>query len=169
MKGPFVTLPVRRLAAALVLGAALVTSGCGTTQANRAAVVDGSVISETEVQTAQAQINEAFPTANLSMQDTLSRLIRAPYEIDYVAAHGNPQSESVARSQYPGQDPDPATIELLRGELSRQFLDETGKQEVTKTLQALHVTVNPRYGVFDAGSAEIVPTLPGWVQQASSQ
>ncbi len=104
MKGPLVTTPVRRVAAALALGAALVTAGCGTTEAGRAATVDGRVITENEVQVAQAQINKTFPGANLTGDQVLGRLIGAPVYLDEIAQQGAPVSESLARTAYQQQD-----------------------------------------------------------------
>ena len=44
------TLTVRRVVAVSALAGALVTAGCGSLETDRAATVDGRVISETEVQ-----------------------------------------------------------------------------------------------------------------------
>ncbi len=164
MKGLPVTLPVRRVAAALALGVALATAGCGTAEAGRAATVDGRVITEDEVQTAQSQINTAFPDANLTTDDVLTRLINAPYVLDFAAQQGNPQSASVARSNFPaGMDPAPETIELLRGQYALQFLQQAGQQIPVETFQKLQVEVNPRYGSYDASTAAVAASLPTWV------
>ena len=121
MKGLLVTLPVRRVAAALALGVALATAGCGSLEAGRAATVDGRVITETEVQTAQSQFNDGLPATPTSRPTTSSaRLINAPYVLDFAAKHGQPpQSASVARSNLrrtADAHPAPETIELLRGQ-----------------------------------------------------
>ena len=52
-------LTVRRSLAVLAAGAALVTAGCGTSDSgpDRAAVVDGTVISQTELLSAMNEVN----------------------------------------------------------------------------------------------------------------
>ncbi len=180
MKGHFVTLPVRRLAAALVLGAALVTSGCGNTQANRAAVVDGHVIPETEVQEAMAQINEMQPALfqqALTPSGTLTALVRAPVILDYLGKKGFVASESRARQEARDRgvpDPGDGTLQIIRfataltdANTSGNFGD-TETIELSEALRAQDVVVNPRYGEFDSESAAIAPTVPGWIEPYNS-
>ena len=90
-KGQLVTLPVRRLVAVLALGAALVTAGCGTTRAGPAAVVDGSVISQSDVTSAMQQVNSMDPVllqSELTPSGTLTALIQAPVILDFLAERG---------------------------------------------------------------------------------
>jgi hypothetical protein len=181
VKGPFVTLPVRRLAAALVLGAALVTSGCGNTQANRAAVVDGHVIPETEVQQAMSQINSMQPALfqqALTPSGTLTALVRAPVILDYLGQRGFVASESEARQEARNRgvsDPGDGTLEIIRFATALTNANTSGKfgetetLELSQALQQQDVVVNPRYGVFDAESAAITQTLPAWIEQNASQ
>lgn len=163
------TLPVRRLAAALALGAALATTGCGVGDAGRAATVDGRVISEDEVQEVRRQINATFPTANLSPADVLSRLIQAPVILDFATQQGAPVSESVARQAYTGQEsssggePTAETLQLLRAELAFQGLQQSGAQIPVTSFEQLDVEVSPRYGTFDPQSASVAAALPEWV------
>lgn len=170
MKGLLVTLPVRRVAASLALGLALVTAGCGTTEAGRAATVDGRVITEDQVRTARAEINKAFPDANLSASDVLYRLIQAPYVIDYVAKQGAPQSASVARANFPATaDPSEEAVELLRGQYARQAVEQAGQQVPADLLAKVKVVVNPRYGTFDPAKAELTASQPDWVKPAATK
>ncbi|MGG5259510.1 hypothetical protein [Phycicoccus avicenniae] len=163
------TLPVRRVAAALALGAALVTAGCGTTEAGRAATVDGRVITQDQVATAQAEINKAFPNANLSSSAVLARLINAPYQLDFVAQQGSPQSESVARANFPaGTDPSPEAVEVLRGELAIAYLQQAGVSIPMAVFEKLKVEVNPRYGTYDPSTASLTPTTPSWIKPAGA-
>ena len=163
------TLPVRRVIAALVLGGALVTSGCGANEANQAAVVDGTVITETEVQTAQRQINATFPSANLTVSNVLSRLIQAPVVLSFAEEQGSPVSETVARSLYEqqeawdGEDPARSTVEVLRAELAIQGLQQSGAQVPVSEFETLRVRLNPRYGTFDPATASVATSMPAWI------
>lgn len=184
MKGPLVTTPVRRVAAALALGAALVTAGCGTTEAGRAATVDGRVITENEVQVAQAQINKTFPGANLTGDQVLGRLIGAPVYLDEIAQQGAPVSESLARTAYQQQDtydgeaPADETLEVLRAQLAIQQLAQSGASVPTEALTKLKVDVNPRYGAFDASkltewdavqsTAGLATSTPDWIKTVTT-
>jgi hypothetical protein len=170
-----VTLPVRRLAAALVLGAALVTAGCGTTEANRAAVVDGRVISETTVQETMAQLNTMEPPLfqeAFTPTYTLTTLLRAPVAIDYLADKGFVASESVARQAAAERgidDPGPGTLEVIR--FATAISDASGQGafgdaeniELSEALRQQDVEVNPRYGEFDPDSFAVSVTVPSWV------
>ena len=76
------TLSVRRSVAVLAVGAALVLAGCGGPAGpDRAAVVDGRVISETAVQSAMSEINSMNPALlqdKLTPTGTLTALVQAP-------------------------------------------------------------------------------------------
>lgn len=170
------TLPVRRLAVALVLGVALVTTGCGTTEANRAAVVDGDVITETEVQDAMSQVNAMEPALlqqPLTPSSTVTALVRAPVVLDYLAGKGFVASESMARqtAQERGvTDPADSTIEFIRFVTALTDVNTTGQFgqeesiELSDALRAQDVVVNPRYGEFDAETAAVVVTTPAWIE-----
>jgi hypothetical protein len=180
VKGPLVTLPVRRLAVALVLGAALVTAGCGTTEANRAAVVDGAVITETEVQDAMVQVNAMDPALveqPLTPSATVTLLVRAPVVLDYLAGKGVVASESAARQEARDRgvpDPAPSTIEIIRyanvlteAGRSGQF-GQTESIELSEALRAQDIVVNPRYGEFDPETAAVTLTTPAWIEPYNS-
>lgn len=175
MKGPLVTLPVRRLAAALALGAALVTAGCGTTEANRAAVVDGRVITETTVQETMTQLNAMQPPlfqAALTPTDTLTTLLRAPVATDYLAEKGFVASDSLARQAAAERgivDPGEGTIEVIRFATAISEANSEGafgdaeNIELSEALRQQDVEVNPRYGEFDPDTVAVTLTLPSWV------
>jgi hypothetical protein len=170
-----VTLPVRRAAAALALGVALVTAGCGNTQANRAAVVDGTVIQETTVQHAMSEINGMQPallSQPLTPSTTLTALIQAPVILDYLAGKDIVSSESMARqeaSQRGVRDPSSGTLEIIRLATALQTAQDSGSLgqaeavELSDTLRKQKITVNPRYGTFDPETATVSVTMPGWI------
>ena len=95
------TLSVRRTVAVLAAGAALVTAGCGSPDSgpDRAAVVDGEVISETDLRSAMNEINEMEPALleqELTPSGTLTALVQAPVVLEYLAGKGVVVSDSVA-------------------------------------------------------------------------
>lgn len=170
------TLPVRRLVAALVLGGALVTSGCGVGEANRAAVVDGRVIPETEVQSVVRQFNSMKPAKvqePLTPAVALTALVQSGPALEYLEGKGIVSSRSVAEQDAQSHgisDPSDGTIEVLR---FIDALDQAQKSsELTAEDQAAFskaiadqtVEVNPRYGTFDKEQLSITSSLPQWVK-----
>jgi len=161
--------------AALALGAALVTAGCGDTQANRAAVVDGTVIPETEVQATMAEVNGMDPALlkdKLTPSSALTALIQGPVILDYLASKGVVVSETVAREdakQRGIEDPSDGTLEVIRLANSLSTAQQNGALgqgeavELTQKLTSLKVSVNPRYGTFDREQAVVGVTTPSWV------
>ena len=95
------TLSVRRSVAALAVGAALVLAGCGGPAGpDRAAVVDGQVISETSLQTAMAEVNAMEPALLQAAADPDAapspRWSRRPWCSTYLDGKGVKVSDSVA-------------------------------------------------------------------------
>lgn len=175
------TSSVRRTVAALVLGAALATSGCGATTADRAAVVDGSVISETELQEAMREVNGMEPALlqqALTPSGTLTALVQAPVVLSVLAEKGVAVSDSVARQaarQRGLTDPSEGTLQIVRlataiGTAQQEGLvTEVEANEVNRRLGELEVEVNPRYGTFDQKQASVVLTQPAWITPADTQ
>ena len=175
------TSSVRRSVAALVLGAALATAGCGATTADRAAVVDGSVISETELQSAMREVNGMEPALlqqPLTPSGTLTALVQAPVVLAVLADKGVAVSDSVARqaaAQRGLAEPSEATLQIVRlataiGTAQEQgVVTEAEANEVNKRLAELDVEVNPRYGTYDATNASVTLTQPAWITPADAQ
>jgi hypothetical protein len=172
-----VTLSVRRSVAALAVGAALVLAGCGGPAGpDRAAVVDGQVISETAVQSAMSEVNSMNPGLlqdKLTPTGTLTALVQAPVVLDYLSDLGVKVSESVALAdaqQRGVRDPSDSTLEILKFASAIGMAQNEGKltdtdaQALTQKLQGLKVDVNPRYGTFNPQSAAVELTTPGWVK-----
>jgi hypothetical protein len=171
-----VTLSVRRSVAALAVGAALVLAGCaGPAGPNRAAVVDGEVITETSLQTAQSEVNSMNPAllqAKLTPTGTLTALVQAPVVLTYLDGLGVRVSDSVATldAQKRGvANPADSTLEIIKLASAISTAQGDGKltdadaQALTKQLQSLKIDVNPRYGTFNPQTASIELTTPGWV------
>ncbi|WP_377644474.1 hypothetical protein [Oryzobacter terrae] len=169
------TLSVRRSVAVLALGAALVTTGCGATSADRAATVDGTVISESELQTTMREVNAMEPAllqSSLSPSGTLTALVQAPVVLELLAGKGIAVSDSVARrtaSERGLADPSEGALEIVRLATAIGTAQQGGQitEADAATLQerlgALDVTINPRYGRFDPQTASVQLTQPGWI------
>jgi len=172
-----VTLSVRRSVAALAVGAALVLAGCGGPEGpDRAAVVDGKVITETSLQTAMSEVNSMNPAllqAKLTPTGTLTALVQAPVVLTYLDGLGVRVSDSVAKQDAQKRgvaDPDASTLEIIKLASAISTAQGDGKlteddaATLTKQLQELNIDVNPRYGTFNPQTASIELTAPGWVK-----
>lgn len=169
------TTSVRRSVAALAVGAALTTAGCGATTADRAAVVDGSVISETSLQEATREVNAMEPALlqeELSPSGALTALVQAPVVLEVLGEKGIAVSETVARrtaGERGLRDPSEGTLEIIRLATAIGTAQQSGQiteqdaQTLTQRLGDLDVEVNPRYGSFDPETASIALTQPDWV------
>ena len=176
-KGLLVTLSVRRSVAALAVGAALVLAGCGGPAGpDRAAVVDGQVITETSLQAAMSEVNAMDPQllqAKLTPSGTLTALVQAPVVLTYLDGIGVRVSDSVAKldAQKRGvANPADSTLEIIKLASAISTAQNDGKLtdtdaiELTKQLQALDIDVNPRYGTFNTQTASIELTTPAWLE-----
>ncbi|KRE62038.1 hypothetical protein [Nostocoides sp. Soil756] len=169
------TLPVRRVLAVLILGAALVTTGCGSLQTNRAATVNGSVITEDEVRAVMTEVNSMQPALlqqKLTPSSALTALLRARPALAYFAENGIVASDSVATQEAQTRgvdDPSGATIEFIRfidalnQAASSQKFTTDDEATLVQRISEQKVTVNPRYGVFDPTTAGVGVTPPPWV------
>lgn len=175
------TLSVRRSVAAIAVGSALVLAGCaGPAGPDRAAVVDGRVITETSLQSAMSEVNSMDPALlqdKITPTGTLTALVQAPVVIDYLAGLGVKVSESMARQDAQDRgvsDPSDATLEILTfaaaiGQAQDEGrLSDADAQALTQELQGLSIDVNPRYGTFNPQTASIELTTPGWVKQPAA-
>jgi hypothetical protein len=169
-----VTLSVRRSLAVLAVGAALVTAGCGESTADRAAVVDGSVITETDLQSAMTEVNAMDPALlqeKLTPSGTLTALVQAPVVLDFLAKQGVVISDSVATRDAADRgivDPSDSTIEVVKLASAISSAQQSGQLgDTAPLLQQLSeqdVEVNPRYGTYDPESASISVSLPPWIK-----
>ena len=174
------TLTVRRSLAALAVGVAFVTAGCGSSAPDRAAVVDGTVIPEATLQDAVREVNSMEPALlqqKLTPSATLTALVQAPVVLDYLAGKGVVVSDSVARQQAADRgvhDPSEGTIEIIRLASAITTAQQGGTfaegdaAALTEQLKALDVDVNPRYGSYDPNTASVQLTTPGWITAADS-
>jgi hypothetical protein len=154
----------------LVLGATLALSACGTQQPGAAAVVNGTAISDKDVQTVAVQLN-ALPQIRqkLTPKDVLLNLILAPYVLTEADQTGKNVPEAEVR-QIVGKVPNPSrpTMDFVRMQLAIPGLSQASKASILSTLRKAKITVNPRYGTFDATQAAILPTSPNWIKPTAS-
>ena len=158
---------------ALVIGASLALSGCGTQQPGAAAIVNDTavrqqdiVISDQDVQSVSDQLNKlAQGGQQLRMSDVLISLILEPYVLAEAKRAGKTVSVSQARkviAKVP--DPSPATIKFVQMQLAIQQLDQASKTSIVNQIGKVKVTVNPRYGTFDAKQIALTPISPNWIK-----
>ena len=170
------TSSVRRSVSALAVGAALVAAGCsGPAGPDRAAVVDGHVISETSMQAGMAEVNAMDPQllqAALTPTGTVTALVQAPVVLTYLDGLGVRVSDSVARkaaAQRGIADPSDSTLEIIKLAMAISSAQTDGKltaedqASLVEQLKSLKVDVNPRYGSYDPNTASVQLTTPGWV------
>jgi len=175
------------LAASLALTPLL--AACGT-QAGAAAVVGDRRISESELQTATAEVRTIVgDPSQVNQQLVLGWLIANPYVVQVAAEQGHGVSEQDAQTFFTrakftnaqgGTTPSPASLQAVQTAYALSLLtgqdtstpDSAKKatDEVLADLKAAHVKVNPRYGTFDYAwdaqtqSFALSPTTPNWLQ-----
>lgn len=147
---------------AVVVGV-LAVSGCAT--ADTAAVVNGHRISEQEVQEATTQIRKAYPDSTLSTASALTSLVMASFINQVAEESGKGLSDSAARAAIVNiEDPVPATLELVKSSLSSQQLTSVEQGKVVELASRAKVTLNPRYGTFNATKVQFGTSQPNWIK-----
>ena len=141
----------------------LAVSGCAT--ADTAAVVNGHRITEQEVQEATSQITKAYPDASLNTANALSSLVMAGFINQDANEAGKGLSDSAAKAAITEiEDPSPATLELVKSSLSSQRLSSVEQGRVVALASKAQVTMNPRYGTFDAKKVRFDASAPNWIK-----
>jgi hypothetical protein len=155
----------------LLLGAALALSACGPQDAGAAAIVNGTVISDQDVQTITGQLNTISPDGQkLSSSNALLSLILEPYvlaeaaRVDKVVVSAADARKVIAKVA----NPSPKTIKFVQTQLVIQGLNEASKASIVKEIGKAKITVNPRYGTFDATRVELTPTSPNWIKPSAT-
>jgi hypothetical protein len=141
----------------------LAVSGCAT--ADTAAVVNGHRITEQEVQEATTQITEAYPDSTLNAANALSSLVMAGFINQVADENGKGLSDSAAKAAITEiADPSPATLELVKSSLSSQQLTTVEQGKVVEMARKAQVSMNPRYGTFDAKQVRFDASKPNWIK-----
>lgn len=158
------------LAAVVLLGASLALSACGAQQAGAAAIVNGSTISDKDVQAASLQLATlATAQQQVSTRLVLLNLILAPYVIAEADRTGKGVTAAQARKAIPKvANPSPALVEFVQMQLAIPNLTQTSKNSILAKLAKANITVNPRYGTLDPKQAALTPTSPDWIKAGTS-
>jgi hypothetical protein len=160
------------LAAVVLLGASLALSACGAQQAGAAAIVNGSTISDKDVQTASLQLatlTTAQQQQQVSTRLVLLNLILAPYVIAEADRTGKGVTAAQARKAIPKvANPSPTLVEFVQMQLAIPNLTQTSKNSILAKLAKANITVNPRYGTLDPKQAALTPTSPDWIKAGAS-
>ena len=157
--------PTRSLT--LLLSAALALSACGgAQQSGAAAIVNGKVIKDQDVQTVSSQLNAISPEGQkLTSSNAVLSLILAPYVLAEAERVKKTVSDAEARKVIAKvRKPSPSTVRFVQMQLSLQELDDASKEAIVKKLGNAKITLNPRYGTFDATQVAITPTSPNWIK-----
>lgn len=152
-----------------MLGATLALSACGAQQSGAAAIVNDTVISDQELQSVSDQLNKlALGGQKLGSSDALISLIIAPYVLAEAKKAGKTVSAAEARKVIAKvADPSPSTISFVQTQLAIQKLDQASKDAILKELGKVKITVNPRYGAFDAKQVALTPISPNWIKTSA--
>lgn len=148
----------------LLLGATLALSSCGTQQAGTAATVDGTIISEKDVQTVAVELAPlAQGQQPISPSVVLGNLILEPYVLAE-AGKGAPDDAQVRKAIAKVANPSSLTMNVVRTNLAIQSLSQESKTTILAKLGKAKVSVNPRYGAFDIKQVAVVPISPNWIK-----
>jgi hypothetical protein len=156
---------------AVLFVAAMGLSGCGAQQADAAAIVDGTAISEKDVQTVTRQLNSlAQGEQKLVPSDILMNLILMPYVLAEAGRTGKVVPDAQARKVIAKvSNPTRKTIDLVRMNLAIESLTPADRTAILARLGKAEITVNPRYGTFNPKKKlAIVATTPNWIKVGAS-
>jgi len=154
---------LRGAVVAVAVAGVLAVSGCATS--DTAAVVNGQRISEQDLQEATSQITKAYPDSSLNTANALYSLVMAGFINQIADDNGKGLSDSAARAAVPEVvDPSPATLELVKSSLASQQLTTIEQGKVVELARKADVTMNPRYGTFDAKKVRFDASQPNWIK-----
>jgi hypothetical protein len=153
--------------AAVLLGATLALSACGSQQAGAAAIINGQPISDKDVQNVTRQLNEATGGAQkVPQRDVLLNLIIARFVLPEADSSGKSVTEAQARKVISKlASPSRLTLDLVRMQLVAQSLTPASAASIRTKISKAKITVNPRYGTFDPKRG-LVAASNNWLKAA---
>jgi len=155
------------LVTVVLLVATMALSGCGTQQPGAAAIVDGTTISEKDLQTVTGQLNSlAQGEQKLAPGDILMNLILMPYVLAEADRAGKAVPDAQARKVI-AKVPSPSrqTLDLVRMNMAIASLTPAAKTAILTKLGKAEITINPRYGSLDPKKElAIVSKTPNWIK-----
>ena len=160
-------IPRAALVAVVFLGATVALSACGVRQAGAAAIVNGTTISEQDVQSATLQLNKVSPGQPVLPNLVLRDMILEPYVLAE-AGKSAPNDATVRTAIAKVVNPLPVTMQVVRTDLAIQTLSTASKTSIVNKLSKIKIDVNPRYGTFDASRASMGATPSNWIKASTS-
>ncbi|MBO3143276.1 hypothetical protein [Dermatophilus congolensis] len=165
-----------KAAAVIALGlAALGLAGCGTAGSpGVAAVANGTVISEKNIDDVMTDLTKAGAGAQIKRADIVQILALRPMVLEVGKKHGAVIGEDVIRAALAKQLPDVSqtTIQMQQVQaIGRKLGQNQGKQggainqELQKAFASADISVSPRYGGYDPKRG-FLPAQPAWIQPA---
>jgi hypothetical protein len=157
-------------ATTLLLGATLALSACGAVQeAGAAAIVNGTAISDQDLQTVSNQLKSITPDGRQStLGSVLVDLIVARFVLAEADRAHKTISDADARKPFPTlANPAPPTMKLFRMQGVLAQLDQASRDSIGKEILKAKITINPRYGTFDAAQG-VVPSSPNWIKPSAA-
>jgi hypothetical protein len=151
---------------ALLLSVTLGLSACGAIQqSGAAAIVNGTAISDQDLQTVVKQINSVAPEGQKApTNDLLVKMIVARFVLAEADRAHKTISDADARKTFPDlPNPAPPTMKLFRMQGLVAQLDQASRDAIGKEIDKAKITINPRYGTYDATKG-IVPNSPNWLK-----
>ncbi len=168
-------------AVAVAVSLALSLSACSI-RPGAAAVVDGRVISQDELETAQQEVEPLIP--GITASAILGVLIATPIYVKAAEENGVAVSVDDARTllasaatsaglpadhSYGEGAVDMARLSLVSDKLSKLDGGQEIVAEVQAAVQRQEVTVNPRYGTFDPTTGQVTLSEPDWIAPSPVQ
>ena len=95
------------------------------------------------------------PQQPLTTGQAATWLVKAPFILDVAQAKGQPVPAAAARESLTKVDPSDATVEVVRANYALYQMEQTDPtmiDQVIAELKKAKITVNPRYGRFDAAT-----------------
>ena len=155
---------------ALLLSVTLGLSACGAIQqSGAAATVNGTAISDQDLQTVTTQLNSIAPEGRKSpTREFLVNMIVARFVLAEADRAHKTISDADARKAFPNlPNPAPPTMKLFQMEGVLPQLDQASRDSIGKQIRAAKITINPRYGTFDVAKG-IVPNSPNWLRPSAT-
>jgi hypothetical protein len=163
-------------AAAAALALAGLLAGC-TSKPGAAAIVDGRAIPTSDIVTVQDELRPAV--GDVTTQQVLNILIQEPTVVQVASEHGDGVSDADAKATLDGffttnnltppASYAPATMQVGLHQAAGQKLQADANsaaigQEFNDQLAKVKVTVNPRFGTWDASQGQVAAsTTPSWM------
>ena len=159
-------------AATLVLAAGW-TAGCSSADPSAAAIVDGQVIKDADLTTIMTDLKRNPRNADLTSTKVLGDLILAKVVQAHAGELKAPMlSVEAMRAQLEAPDASgksggpyaPVTLEAMRDvNVLGAVWQSPSQNRAVEFMQKAQVTVNPKYGEFDAQRLGISPVMPNWM------